>query len=123
MDKPLWMWAVFLGIVLTLLVLDLGVFQRRQRVIEVRESLLMSGFYIMIGLGTAVINEFGWVLYLFAVFLVLTGLKMLIFAEQDTKSLEDNTVLQWLRTHLPITEQFHGNKFSVLLPHAENPGA
>ena len=48
--KPIWMWAAFLAVVLTLLILDLGIFHRTTREISVRESLLMSTFYIGIGL-------------------------------------------------------------------------
>jgi tellurite resistance protein TerC len=50
LGKPLWMWTAFLGIVLTLLVLDLGLFHRKAKEIGVRESLWMSAFYISIGL-------------------------------------------------------------------------
>jgi tellurite resistance protein TerC len=50
MDKPLWMWAVFFGVILTLLVLDLGVFQKKDHEIGVRESLVYSAIYILIGL-------------------------------------------------------------------------
>lgn len=49
-EKPLWMWAIFAAVVFFLLVLDLGVLHRRQREIEVRESLYMSAFYITFGL-------------------------------------------------------------------------
>ena len=51
MDKPLWMWGLFLGIVLVLLVLDLGVLHRKQREIGIRESLLLSAGYILAGLS------------------------------------------------------------------------
>ncbi|RAK57929.1 TerC family protein [Phenylobacterium deserti] len=50
LGKPVWMWAVFLGVVVTLLALDLGVLHRKTKVIGVRESLLLSGGYIAIGL-------------------------------------------------------------------------
>ncbi|HUU67742.1 MAG TPA: TerC family protein [Methyloceanibacter sp.] len=50
MGTPVWMWAVFMAVVLTLLALDLGLFHRRTREIGVTESLLLSGFYITIGL-------------------------------------------------------------------------
>lgn len=49
MAKPIWMWILFIGIVLALLVLDLGVFHRNDHEIETKESLLMSAFYIAIG--------------------------------------------------------------------------
>ena len=50
MGKPAWVWLVFIGIVLTLLVLDLGVLQKRMTAIGVRQSLLLSAFYIGAGL-------------------------------------------------------------------------
>jgi TerC family integral membrane protein len=51
MGKPIWMWALFMSIVLALLALDLGLFHRKQREIGVRESLVLSAFYITIGLS------------------------------------------------------------------------
>ena len=54
LGKPLWMWLAFLGIVIALLVLDLGVLHRKQREIGARESLLMSAFYIMLGLASGI---------------------------------------------------------------------
>jgi tellurite resistance protein TerC len=56
MGKPAWVWLVFVGIVLTLLVLDLGVLQRRVRDIGVRQSLMLSAFYISAGLAFG-----GWI--------------------------------------------------------------
>jgi tellurite resistance protein TerC len=46
MGKPAWMWLFFLGIVLTILVLDLGVLHRKQREIGVRESMVLSAGYM-----------------------------------------------------------------------------
>ncbi|MEM9590792.1 MAG: TerC family protein [Pseudomonadota bacterium] len=51
MGKPVWMWALFMTIVIVLLALDLGLFHRKSREIGVRESLVLSAFYIAIGLG------------------------------------------------------------------------
>jgi len=56
LGKPGWMWLTFIAIVLTLLVLDLGVFHREEREIGVRESLAMSAFYITLGLAFG-----GWI--------------------------------------------------------------
>ena len=36
---------------------------------------------IMIGLGATLVSQFGWVLYIFAAFLVVTGIKMWILAD------------------------------------------
>lgn len=58
MGKPVWIWLIFIGVVLTLLVLDLGVLNRRDHVIEVGESLKLSAFYIAVALLFG-----GWVWY------------------------------------------------------------
>ena len=51
LGQPTWMWLAFIGLVAALLALDLGVFHRGSREIEVRESLMLSAFYIALGLG------------------------------------------------------------------------
>lgn len=51
MGAPVWMWSAFMTLVLALLALDLGVLHRRNRVIGVRESLVMSGFYIAVAVA------------------------------------------------------------------------
>ncbi len=50
MGKPVWMWGAFITLVLALLALDLGVMHRKSHVIGVKESLVMSGFYIAIAM-------------------------------------------------------------------------
>lgn len=58
MDKPAWMWVTFISIVVILLAIDLGIFNRKDHVIGVRESLLLSTFYIVIAIIFG-----GWVWY------------------------------------------------------------
>jgi tellurite resistance protein TerC len=189
LGKPLWMWLAFLAIVLSLLVFDLGVINRKDHEIEVRESLLMSAFYIalgllfgvwvwwylgpepgihyltgfalekalamdnvfvialvfgyfavpriyqhrvlfwgivgvivlralMIGFGIAAIDRFSWIVYAFALFLIITGLKTLLFAEQ-VNDIARNPVLSLLRRHFNVTDRHHGRHFFVRLPHPE----
>ena len=50
LDKPAWVWLLFIGIVAVLLVLDLGVLHRKQREIPVSESLWLSAGYISVAL-------------------------------------------------------------------------
>lgn len=191
-DKPLWMWVMFIGIVIVLLAFDLGVLHRKDKPISLHGSLWLSAFYIaigigfggwvwhylgaepgkeyltgylvektlsmdnifmmsvlfsyfavpreyhhrvlfwgilgvivlrgiMIGAGAAIVMHFHWVLYLFAAFLIFLGIKMLLTGEDDEKDLSNNKLLKWLRNHLPITETYHGKRFWVMLPHAQNP--
>ena len=48
LGKAVWIWLVFVGVVVTLLALDLGVLHKHDREIGVRESLLLSAGYISI---------------------------------------------------------------------------
>ncbi len=50
LHKPIWMWLVFTGLVFGLLALDLGVFNRKDHEIGIKESLILSAFYITIAL-------------------------------------------------------------------------
>ena len=188
MDKPLWMWAVFFAVVAFLLFLDLGVMHKKSRAINMRESLLMSGFYIsvgllygvwiwfqlgfdyaslyvtgflvekslsldnifvislvfsyfkiprqyqhrvlfwgilgvivlrgtMIGLGTTIVANFHWVLYIFAAFLVFTGIKMLFMGDDDEHDIGQNPALKFFQKHLRVTQEIHENKFLVKKTH------
>jgi tellurite resistance protein TerC len=72
---------------------------------------------IMIAGGAAIVENFHWVLYLFAGFLVITGIRML-FQSEHGGSIEDNAVLKFLRRRLPVTESLHGDSFVVRRPDA-----
>lgn len=186
LGKPVWMWLIFLSAVIALLVFDLGVLHRKVREISVKESLLMSAFYIaaallfggwlwyelgaesgkeymtgfivektlamdnifiisliftyfaipaqyqhrvlfwgilgvivlralMIGLGTALISQFSWILYVFAAFLMLTGVKMLLMGDKQP-DIESNPLLQFMRRKFRITKELHGSQFLVRQP-------
>jgi tellurite resistance protein TerC len=67
---------------------------------------------IMIGLGAALVSQFSWVLYLFGVFLVFTGIKMWMVADH-MPDIADNPVLKFLRRRLRVTQQVEGNAFFV----------
>lgn len=186
LSKPVWLWLSFMALVVTLLAFDLGILHRKQREIEVGESLALSagyiaiacafggwvwsqfgstagmdwytGFFIekslsldnvfvialifgyfavprqyqhrvlfwgilgvivlraiMIALGAALVSEFSWILYVFGAFLVLTGIKMLL-ASDAPKDLAANPLLKFLRRHLRVTPELHGQNFFVRQP-------
>lgn len=50
LGKAAWLWLMFIGIVITLLVFDLGVLNKKDHEIGVKESLWLSAFYIAIAL-------------------------------------------------------------------------
>ena len=186
LGQPVWLWLVFVGIVLALLVLDLGVLNRHDHEIGVAESLRLSALYIalgvgfggfvwyqlgatpaaeymtafvvektlaldnvfvialifsyfavprayqhrvlfwgilgvivlrglMIGFGATLVASQGWVLYIFAAFLVFTGIKMLVSEEREM-DVSQNPLLKFLRRRFRVTDQLHGNAFLVRKP-------
>lgn len=81
---------------------------------------------VMIAAGARLIAEFHWVLILFGVFLLLTGLKMLLWKEGHSDP-GQNFLVRWTRRLIPVTERFHGEHFlvragSVQSREAEEPG-
>jgi tellurite resistance protein TerC len=64
----------------------------------------------MIGLGATLVTEFAWILYIFAAFLILTGLKMLWSGDKHA-DLADNPLLKLIRRRFPVTDQLHGDRF------------
>lgn len=178
-----WMWLSFLALVFLLLALDLGVLHKKSAEIGMRESFLLSAFYIalgtafggwvwfqsgpqagleyltgfvvekslamdnifviamifsyfaiprayqhrvllygilgvivmrgiMIAAGAAIVENYHWVLYLFAGFLVITGIKMLLTADQEY-DVSGNPLLKVLRRHLPVTDGLREDRFVV----------
>jgi tellurite resistance protein TerC len=70
---------------------------------------------IMIGLGAAIVDQFSWVLYVFAVFLIGTGVKMIIFAEKEYE-IASNPVLAFVKRRFNVTSTHHGQAFFVRQP-------
>jgi tellurite resistance protein TerC len=68
----------------------------------------------MIGLGVALVSRFHFVLYVFGVFLVVTGLRMMLGKSQPL-DLEHNFILRFVRRMLPVTNDYHGPKFIALV--------
>ena len=84
--------------------------QRRVLLYGVLGAIAMRA--VMILGGVWLVSEFAWVLYVFGLFLVVTGIKMLVVADQKP-DLDQNPLLRWLRGHMRITPGFHGQAFFV----------
>jgi tellurite resistance protein TerC len=85
-------------------------YQRRVLIYGVLGAIVLRALMILV--GAWVVSEFHWVLYLFGIFLVITGLRMLIMAEKEPE-LEKNPVLKFARRHLRISTDDHGEKFML----------
>ncbi|OCC24562.1 hypothetical protein MB02_03470 [Croceicoccus estronivorus] len=183
LGTPAWFWLSFGMIVIALTAFDLGVLHKEDREMGVRESLILSAFYIavamvfglwvwiergpdlgmkyftgyfiekalsidnvfiislifgffaiprryqyrallwgilavivlrggMIAAGAALVQEFYWTLYIFAAFLIVTGIRMLWAADHEP-DIGNNVLVRWLSRHMRITQKLHGPSFLV----------
>ncbi|MBB1088643.1 TerC family protein [Lysobacter sp. SG-8] len=85
--------------------------RQRALVIGVLGAIVLRA--IMIFAGAALLARFHWMLYVFGVFLLVTGVKMWIAAGQEP-DLAENPVLRWMRGHLPLLKQYQGNALTVV---------
>ena len=67
---------------------------------------------LMIAGGAALLAEAYWVLYLFAAFLVFTGIKM-FFAGDEPMDVGSNPVVRWISRHMRVTPELYGQRFMV----------
>ena len=70
---------------------------------------------LMIAGGAALVAEAYWVLYIFAAFLIATGVKML-FAADHAPDLASNPAVRWISTHMRVTKEHHAQRFFVKVP-------
>lgn len=71
---------------------------------------------IMIGVGATLVAEFSWLLYVFAAFLIVTGLKMLVMKDAEP-DVANNPLVRFMRKRFHVTEDHHGERFFVKQPH------
>ena len=83
-------------------------FQKRVLMIGIIGAIVLRT--VMILLGSWLISQFHWVLYLFGAFLVITGIKMWWAAGQEP-DLESNPALKLLRKVMPVSSRFDGERF------------
>ena len=76
---------------------------------------------VMIGVGAALVEQAYWVLWIFAAFLVATGVKML-FAGDKPADIASNPVVRWISARMRVTPDLHGEKFIVRVPDPKTGG-
>ena len=85
--------------------------QKRVLVLGVLGAIVMRT--IMIFAGVWLIAKFHWILYVFGAFLLITGIKMWWFADEKP-DLENNPVIRWIRQHMKVTDELHGERFFIM---------
>lgn len=64
--------------------------------------------------GTALLEKFHWVVYIFGIIVIVSGIKLLMRKDEEIDP-ERNPVLRLARRFLPITPNYHGQNFFVRL--------
>jgi tellurite resistance protein TerC len=73
-------------------------------------ALIMRG--LLITVGAVLVARFHWILAIFGIFLVYTGLHML-WKREKTVQYEKNPVFRFASRHLRLTKEYHGSRFFV----------
>lgn len=184
LGQPSWLWILFMGIVFTLLFVDLFILNKKDHVIDLKESLRLSAFYVALGMlfglwvwyqngadnaadyytvwlleetlsmdnlfvmsiifasfkvpreyqhsvliwgilgvivlrglmifaGAAIVHEYTWVLLIFAVILIFTGVKMMFIDSDDEEDYSQKPYVKFLAKYLRVLPHLHDNKFFV----------
>lgn len=86
---------------------------RQQRVLfwGIVGAVVMRGVFI--GAGAALLRQFHWMMYVFGAFLIYTGFKLLV-RKEDENNPEDNPALKLARRYIRTTDEYHGDRFSIM---------
>ena len=184
MDKNMLMYLVFGVVMLLGLILDLGLFSKKNSIVSFNQALVQTGFWVLIALGfftylwfeqgsvvsleylsaylmewslsidnifvfiiiftsfgvkdkfygrvlligilmaivfriifitvgVTLVERFHWLLYIFGVFLLYTGIKIFRATEDEEFDPHKSIVYKWLKKFLPITNTDGNGKFMI----------
>lgn len=68
---------------------------------------------IFITVGIALVERFGWLLYIFGGVLIFTGVKMFVAKHNEEVNLSENKVYNFIKRFLPLVHDDGGGKFTV----------
>ena len=68
---------------------------------------------LFIGVGSIIIEQFAWVLYVFGAILLYTGIKLFTGKKEEHVDFQHNAVVRYAKKFLRFTENVHGGHFVV----------
>ncbi len=71
-------------------------------------ALVLRGVFVLV--GAELLNRYEWMVYVFGVFLIYTGIRMALHRDSEVHP-ERNPVLRLVRRLVPMTKDFQGEKF------------
>ena len=111
LEKSLSMDNIF---VMSMIFAALGVpskYQHRVLFWGILGALVMRG--LLIGVGDALVLRFHWILYLFSLFLIYTGTKMLLTKDDEENDIKDSKIYQYFSKVFHVTPKIHGEHFFI----------
>ncbi|MDN0076257.1 TerC family protein [Crenobacter sp. SG2303] len=89
--------------------------------VEYQRRVLLYGVFgaivlraMMVGIGSVLVAEFAWILYVFGAFLIFTGIKMMLPEKDKEANLNDNAILRFVRHNLRVSDELHGERFFIM---------
>lgn len=76
-------------------------------------ALIMRGIFI--GAGVGLIHRFHWILYVFGILLIYSGIRVCVLGEHQIDP-SKNPMVNLLRRFIPVTDEYHGGKFFLRRP-------
>jgi tellurite resistance protein TerC len=67
---------------------------------------------VMIAIGSTLVSQFAWVLYLFGAFLIFTAVKMLV-VNVEAQDPAGKAIVNWIRRIWPTTKRYYGDRFII----------
>lgn len=67
---------------------------------------------IFVVVGIAIVNKFKWLLYVFGLLLILSGIKVL-FLKDENSSFENSGLIKLLKRFIPVTNRLYGERFFI----------
>jgi tellurite resistance protein TerC len=87
-------------------------FQQKVLLIGIVLALIMRGAFI--AAGSALIQQFSWVFYIFGAFLVYTAIALVKQGEPDEGDFKENMLIRWSRRALPLSTSFDSGRMTVV---------
>lgn len=73
-------------------------------------ALVMRGTLILV--GSVLLDTFHWIIYVFGIFLIYTGIRMARHQDEELKP-DENPVVKFFRRFVPVTENYEDDKFFI----------
>lgn len=85
--------------------------QQRVLLLGVLGALVMRG--VLIFAGISLVNRYDWILYIFGLILIFSGIKMGMSDDDADVDPDKNWFVRWIRHRFPVHPRYEGRKFFV----------